>query len=125
MLRGVLSVVLATCVGAGAAFAQEAPKKKAPRPRPTAEQRFQRLDTDSDGKLTLAELTARLTNEDSKAKAEKLFKEADKGSKGHLTLDEFKTIYDKLNPPPKKTPADKPVDKAPVDKKTPVEKKDK
>jgi hypothetical protein len=101
MTRLVLSLALAGFQGGSVAMAEEAPKKKAAPKRPTAEQRFTRLDADGDSKLTLAELTARRTNEESKARAEKLFKEADKGNKGHLTLDEFKTIFDKLDPAPK------------------------
>jgi hypothetical protein len=126
MTRMVLSLVLAGFLGGSLAMAEEAPKKKAAPKRATAEQRFTRLDADGDGKLTLTELTARRTTDESKARVEKLFKEADKGTKGYLTLDEFKTIFDKLDPAPKtkrvpveeiekkstdKKPADKPVDK--------------
>ena len=89
MFRTLLSLILATGVGVGAAYAQDTQKPK--KHRPTAEEKFKQLNKAGDGKLTLKEFLYRKTNKD---EAESAFKAADKGDKGYLTLDEFKTIYD-------------------------------
>ena len=96
MFRVLMSLILATGVGVGIAYAQDnaPPKKKA---RPTAEEKFKQLNKAGDGKLTLEEFMAGRKSKAAKDKAEATFKTADKDNKGYLTLEEFKTIY-----PPKR-----------------------
>ncbi len=56
--------------------------------KPTAEERFKKLDKDGDGKLTMEEYKGKKTGEKAEA-AEKDFKARDKDNDGFLTLDEF------------------------------------
>ncbi len=97
MFRLLLSLILVTGVGVGAAYAQDTQKPK--KQRPTAEEKFKQLNKADDGKLTLSEfLEAKKKRaeaaEKAVKKAEDAFKAADKDNKGYLTLDEFKAIYD-------------------------------
>lgn len=63
------------------------PKKKEGK-KPDPAKLFQKLDADGDGKVTLAEFTAKRPD-DKKAAAEKQFKRKDKDGDGSLTLEEF------------------------------------
>ena len=90
----------------------------------TAEEKFKKLNTAGDGKLTLKEY---LVGKKTKDAAEEAFGAADKDKKGYLTLDEFKTIYPRHhkhrkhggNRVPEKSPelpAEKAADKTPESK---------
>ena len=57
--------------------------------KPTPEERFKKLDKDSDGMLTLEEYKGKAEGEKA-TKAEERFKKMDKDSDGKLTLDEYK-----------------------------------
>ena len=97
MFRLFLSVILATGVSVGAAYAQDTQKPK--KQRPTAEEKYKQLNKAGDGKLTLSEfLEAKKKRaeaaEKAVQKAKEAFKAADKDNKGYLTLDQFKAIYD-------------------------------
>jgi Ca2+-binding EF-hand superfamily protein len=89
MFRTLLSLILATGVGVGAAYAQDTQKPK--KHRPTAEEKFKQLNKAGDGKLTLSEFLVDREGK-SKERGEKAFKIADVGNKGYLTLDEFKSV---------------------------------
>lgn len=89
----VLMVVVASCLAAGSALAAEPGKKGGDKPRPSPEDLFKKLDTDKDGKLTLAEFVARAKDDVMKEKLTNQFKAMDKENKGALTLDEFKAGF--------------------------------
>lgn len=59
------------------------------KPKPSPEERFKKLDKDSDGSLTLEEFKGKAEGEKA-TKAEDRFKKLDKDSDGKLTLEEFK-----------------------------------
>lgn len=73
-----------------AAFAQE--KKE-----PTPEERFARLDKNSDKKLSVEEFVAKKTDE-AATKAKAAFAKADADKDMALSLDEFKTTIRKKKP---------------------------
>ena len=96
MLRFVLSLALAVCVGT-VAYAKDGCNKAAP--KKTVEEQFKALDTNSDNKLSLEEFLAPLSKitdatkaEKAKAQMTKGFKKADKDNDGFLSLDEFKAL---------------------------------
>jgi len=62
-------------------------EKKAPM---TPEATLEKLDTDKDGKVSLAEYTAKCKDEASKEKMTKAFKGLDKDKDESVTLDELK-----------------------------------
>ena len=86
----ILVVVVAGCISAGSALAADGAKKGADKPRPTPEERFKKLDKDNDGKVTLAEFTAAVKDDQKKQTMETVFKKMDKDNKGFLTIDDFK-----------------------------------
>lgn len=61
----------------------------ADKPKPSVEDRFKKLDADSNGKVTKEEFVAKAKAE-RKDQAEKRFGRLDKDSDGNLTLEEFK-----------------------------------
>lgn len=80
--------IVASVMATGTAFAQE---KKAGKPKMTAEERFQRLDKNSDGAVSLDEFVAPAKKKPELQEGlEKRFKAMDKDNDGKLTLDEFK-----------------------------------
>ena len=85
----ILVAVVASCIAAGSAWAQDG-KKKGDKPKPTPEEVFKKLDKENQGKVTLAEFTARAKDPQKKEALEKRFKALDKNNDGVLTLDEFK-----------------------------------
>ncbi len=58
--------------------------------RPNPEEAFKKLDTNTDGTLSLDEFKASPRGKKDPAKAEEAFKKMDKDSDGKVTLDEFK-----------------------------------
>lgn len=64
--------------------------------KPTPEEIFKKLDTNSDGSLSLDELKASHKGKKDPAKAEAAFKKMDTDSSGGLSLDEFKAGCAKL-----------------------------
>lgn len=68
-------------------FAQDAPKK---RERPTPEAAFKKLDTNSDGSLSLEEFKASPMGKKNPEKAEAAYKKMDADSKDGVSLEEFK-----------------------------------
>lgn len=100
-VAAVMMISLAVALGASA---QEKKKKDGPeKPRPSPEERFKKLDTNGDGKVTLEEFTAIAKDNEMKEKMTGYFKKLDKGNKGFLTLDDFKNAP----APGKKPPAKK------------------
>lgn len=74
-------------VAAGIALADDAPaKKKGDRPKPTPEQVFKKLDTNSDGYLSEAEFIAKKKDQD---KAKEMFAKRDKNKDGKICIVEF------------------------------------
>lgn len=61
----------------------------ADKPKPDAEATFKKLDKNSDGKLSLEEMTGKKTGEDAD-KVKKAFKRLDTNKDGSLSLEEFK-----------------------------------
>lgn len=68
-------------------FAEDAPKK---RQRPTPEVAFKKLDTDSNGSLSLDEFKASPIGKKNPEKAEEIYKKMDADSKDGVSLNEFK-----------------------------------
>ena len=108
LLTTAFAVLLATGAQAGAA---KKPKKAPPIASTVLEERFKKLDADSDGKLSLAEFKkieemipkpmvakvkkakkAKPTVSESPIDLEKVFKLLDKNSDGSLNEEEFKTL---------------------------------
>lgn len=84
-----LTSVLALAVLGG--FALAADEKPAPdKQKRNPEEMFKKLDTDSDGKVSLAEFKAGPMGQRNPEKAEDTFKKRDKDNDGSLTLEEMK-----------------------------------
>ena len=66
------------------------PKKPGKGERPNPEEAFKKLDTNSDGSLSLDEFKASPRGKKDPAKAEEIYKKIDKDSDGKVTLEEFK-----------------------------------
>jgi Ca2+-binding EF-hand superfamily protein len=90
MLRILLSLAVALSVIAGTAYAK-APKN-APKPKKTIEDRFNDMDANKDGKVSLDEFKAKFPKPEL---AEKVFKKMDADGDGSLTLEEYKTAIEK------------------------------
>jgi Ca2+-binding EF-hand superfamily protein len=91
----VLVFTLAAFVAVTGVFADDAPKKKEGRKRPSPEQIFKKLDGDQDGKLTAAEIAKakRLGGDEEKAK--KAIARMDTNKDGSVCLDEFTKAMEK------------------------------
>ena len=110
MLRVLMSIGLALCVGLGAAAAQGTAKKDAPKGEKvkktlTAEEKaamaekvFLKLDKDGDKKLSFDELKGKKTDPKQLEKLENQFKAKDKDGDDALSLDEFKAAPEKKAP---------------------------
>lgn len=87
-MKQLLCALFVVAMGLGmvgmAQAADEKPKKQF-----DPEAAFKKLDTNSDGKLTLDEFKGKKKDE-ALANAEKVFKAKDKDNDGNLTLEEFK-----------------------------------
>jgi Ca2+-binding EF-hand superfamily protein len=113
-MHKMLTATLALSFAAGALFvaapavhAEDAPKKA----HKSTEERFKAMDTDNDGKVTLAEFKASHKNKagaseaDAKAadaKAEEYFKKIDANGDGSITLEEMKAFAEKAKAEHKK-----------------------
>jgi len=87
-----LSLLLAPALALAADDAKPAkPGKGGNRPKHDPEAVFKKLDTNTDGKLTVEEFKASPRAQKDLTKAEGLYKKLDKDSDGNLTLEEFKT----------------------------------
>jgi Ca2+-binding EF-hand superfamily protein len=96
MIRWLQAAAIAAVVCAfalGSAMAAEGEKGK-DRPKPTAEQVMKKIDTNSDGKISLEEWLASPRGKD-KEKAEASFKKIDSNSDGSIDLDELKAMMEK------------------------------
>jgi Ca2+-binding EF-hand superfamily protein len=82
LLCSLLVLVIGFAAVGMAQAAEEKAKKKA-----DPEAVFKKLDANSDGKVTMAEFTAKKKDKEA---AEKQFKAKDKDGNGELTLEEFK-----------------------------------
>ena len=80
-------------IGFGATTLNAADEKA---PKKTPEERFAKMDANSDQKLSLEEFLGK-RKDDAKAKAEKQFKKRDKDADGFLSLEEFKAAPKKKN----------------------------
>ena len=67
----------------------DAPQQLEKKKKPTKEEIFKELDTDSNGSLSLAEFSAKAKDDKAKEKMAKLFKKLDKDSSESLSLEEF------------------------------------
>jgi hypothetical protein len=81
----------------------DTPKKQKPakgdRQKANATQLFKKLDTNTDGHLTLEEFKSGPKGQKNPAKAEEFYKKADKDSDGKLTLEEFRPRAPKKSKP--------------------------
>lgn len=82
-------------------FGQEAPKKEGKQP-PDPEKIFKKLDSNSDGSVSLDEFKASPRGQKNPEKAGEIFKKLDTDSSGGISLEEFKAHPPK--PPHKKKP---------------------
>jgi hypothetical protein len=89
-----LVFTLAVFVAAAGAFADDAPKKKEGRKRPSPDQIFKKLDGDQDGKLTVAELAKSKRIKD-EAKAKEVLARWDANKDGSVCLGEFTKAMEK------------------------------
>jgi Ca2+-binding EF-hand superfamily protein len=104
---------LAGCVLVHAEDVEKAPKEK--KPKPTPEERFAKMDTDSDGFISLDEFSCKAKTDEAKAKCKTKFDACDQDGDGKLSMTE-------LNHKPEKAPKEA---KEPKVKKEKKEKKDK
>jgi EF-hand domain pair len=85
------------------AAASDTPKKQKPaksdRQKANATQLFKKLDTNTDGHLTLEEFKSGPKGRKDPAKAEEFYKKVDKDSDGKLTLEEFRPRAPKKSKP--------------------------
>ena len=68
-----------------------APSFAADKPKPTPEERFKKLDKDSDGAISETEYLGKLEGE-AATKAKERFKKVDKNSDGKLSLEEYSAV---------------------------------
>ena len=94
----VLVLALAGCVGLSSALADDAPKKKEGKKKPSAEQIVKKLDANEDGKLSVEELvkSPRIKDE---ARAKKMVERMDADKDGAISAEEFKKAFKKHRGP--------------------------
>jgi hypothetical protein len=96
-MKTLITVLAALAVSVSFATAADAEKKAGDKPAagaekkaaPTAEERFKKLDANSDGKVSLDEMKNSPAGKKDAAKAEEMFKKKDKDSDGNLSAAEF------------------------------------
>lgn len=110
MLRVLIGIGLALCVGLGTAAAQDRAKKDAPKGEKVkkqltteekavmADKVFQKLDKNGDKKLSLDELKGKKTDPKQLETLERQFKAKDKNGDGVLSIEEFKAVPEKKAP---------------------------
>jgi len=95
MWRVILLLTLVLALTLGTVFAQEGRKKGPPKDKPSIEEKFNRLDADKDGKLSLEEFKGKATKPEQIQRREKIFKMMDTNQDGFVTLEEFKAFHSK------------------------------
>jgi Ca2+-binding EF-hand superfamily protein len=92
-MKKLITILAALAVTAAFATAADEPKKEAAKGEKKAganpEERFKKLDTNSDGFIDLAEFKASPAGQKDAAKAEEFFKKKDTNSDGKLSPEEF------------------------------------
>jgi Ca2+-binding EF-hand superfamily protein len=83
-MKKLITILAALAVTVSFAAAADAAKKGA-----SPEERFKKLDTNSDGFIDLAEFKASPAGQKDAAKAEEIFKKKDTNSDGKLSPEEF------------------------------------
>ena len=83
-------------IAASFSYGEEAPAKPDKPKHPNPEEMFKKLDTNSDGSISLEEFKASPKAQKDPAKAEERFKKMDADSNGSVSLEEFKAA----GPPP-------------------------
>ena len=91
------TVVAVTLMGSALCQAQDAPKKA-----PNPQQKFEKLDADNNGSVSLEEFKANAKNPDA---ADKKFAKLDADKNGALSLEEFSAAPAKPKKPKKNKPA--------------------
>lgn len=91
----VLVLTLAVFVAVTGVFADDAPKKKEARKHPSPEQIFKKLDSDQDGKLTVAELAKSRRLNGDEAKAKEVLGKMDANGDGSVCVVEFTKAMEK------------------------------
>lgn len=86
-------------IAASLSYGQDAPKKEGKQP-PDPEKMFKKLDTDSNGAVSLDEFKASPRGQKNPDKAGEIFKKIDADSNGSISLEEFKT-HKPAHPPRK------------------------
>lgn len=89
-MRKILTLLTVVALALGVA----APSFAADKPKPTPEERFKRLDKDSDGAISETEYLGKMEG-DAATKAKERFKKLDKNSDGKLSLEEYSAAVKK------------------------------
>ncbi len=95
-MRRLTRWLLAVVIISFGATSLEAARPDAAAPKKSPEERFAKLDANSDGKLSLDEFIGK-RKDDKKPMAEKQFKKKDKDGDSFLSVDEFKAMPKKKN----------------------------
>ncbi len=88
---GTLAAAVSLSLAQDAPAPKEGGKDGERHQRPNPEDIFKKLDSNSDGAISLEEFKAGRLGQKDPAKAEEIYKKMDKDSDGKVTLDEFKS----------------------------------